>query len=122
MVKLQLVELEKSILNGYRICVPTLRSLVEAGLHPIFLCRQSTMYQRRSLSIIQKKPQAGIPHHIILLNAGIRVCASQNEKTSFGPVIKSLGVRPLKKELNPSLRIMFDTILKPLSGLSKFLF
>lgn len=57
-----------------------------------------------------------------MLNAGIRVWASQNEKTSFGPVIRSLGVRPLKNEVKPSLRIMFDTILKPLSGLSKFLF
>lgn len=58
----------------------------------------------------------------ILLKAGISVCASQKEKTSLGPVMRSLGVRPLKKELKPSLRIILETILKPLSGLSKFLF
>lgn len=31
-------------------------------------------------------------------------------------------MRPLKKELNPSCFIMFDTIRIPLSGLSKFRF
>ena len=59
---------------------------------------------------------------MILLKAGIRVCASQNEKTSLGPVMSSLGVKPLKKDVKPSFFIMLDTILKPLSGLSKFLF
>lgn len=55
-----------------------------------------------------------------LLKAGIRVCANQKLKTSFGPVIKSLGVRPLKKLVIPSFFIMLETILKPLSGFSKF--
>jgi hypothetical protein len=57
-----------------------------------------------------------------LPNAGMRVCASQKEKTSLGPVMRSLGVRPLKNDVKPSCFIMFDTILKPLSGFSKFLF
>jgi hypothetical protein len=50
------------------------------------------------------------------------VWANQKEKTSLGPVIRSFGVSPLKKLVNPSFLIIFDTILKPLSGLSKFLF
>ena len=50
------------------------------------------------------------------------VCASQNENTSFGPVIKSFGVRPLKKLVKPSFLIILETIRKPLSGLSKFRF
>jgi len=56
------------------------------------------------------------------LKAGISVWASQNEKTSLGPVIKSFGISPLKKEVIPSFFIILETILKPLSGLSKFLF
>lgn len=36
--------------------------------------------------------------------------------------MSSLGVSPLKKEVNPSCFIMLETIRKPLSGLSKFLF
>lgn len=60
--------------------------------------------------------------YITLLNAGINVCASQKLKTNLGPVINSFGVRPLKKLLKPSFFIMFLTILKPLSGLSKFRF
>lgn len=58
----------------------------------------------------------------MLLNAGISVCASQKLKTSFGPVIRSFGVKPLKKLLKPSFLTMFPTILKPLSGFSKFRF
>lgn len=50
------------------------------------------------------------------------VCASQKEKTSFGPVMRSLGVRPLKKAVGPSCFIMFAMILTPLSGFSKFRF
>ena len=57
-----------------------------------------------------------------LPKAGMRVWANQNEKTSLGPVMSSLGVRPLKKEPMPSFFIMLDTIRMPLSGLSKFLF
>lgn len=57
-----------------------------------------------------------------LPNAGIRVWANQKEKTSLGPVMSSLGVRPLKKDEMPSVFIMLDTILMPLSGFSKFLF
>lgn len=57
-----------------------------------------------------------------LLNAGINVWASQKLKTNLGPVINSFGVRPLKKLLKPSFFIIFPTILKPLSGLSKFRF
>lgn len=57
-----------------------------------------------------------------LLKAGISVWASQNEKTNFGPVIRSFGVSPLKKLVRPSFLIMFDTIRNPLSGLSKFRF
>jgi hypothetical protein len=59
---------------------------------------------------------------IILSKAGIRVWASQKLKTSFGPVINSLGVRPLKKLLNPSFLAMLERILNPLSGFSKFRF
>jgi len=54
--------------------------------------------------------------------AGIRVCASQKEKTSFGPVMRSFGTKPLKKLVIPSFFIILLTILKPLSGLSKFRF
>jgi hypothetical protein len=36
--------------------------------------------------------------------------------------MSNLGVRPLKKEVMPSFFIMFETILNPLSGFSKFLF
>jgi hypothetical protein len=61
-------------------------------------------------------------NYMTLLKAGIRVCASQKENTSLGPVIKSFGVSPLKKDPKPSLRIMFETIRKPPSGFSKFLF
>jgi hypothetical protein len=50
------------------------------------------------------------------------VWANQKEKTSLGPVIRSFGVSPLKKLVKPSFLIIFDTILNPLSGLSKFLF
>jgi hypothetical protein len=57
-----------------------------------------------------------------LLKAGMRVWASQNENTSFGPVMSSFGTRPLKKADGPSCRAMFDNIRKPLSGLSKFRF
>jgi hypothetical protein len=59
---------------------------------------------------------------MILPNAGIRVCANQKENTSLGPVMSSLGVRPLKNEVKPSCFIILETILKPLSGFSKFLF
>lgn len=34
----------------------------------------------------------------------------------------TLGTNPLKKAEKPSLRIILDTIRKPLSGFSKFLF
>lgn len=57
-----------------------------------------------------------------LLKAGIRVCANQKLKTSFGPVINSFGVRPLKKLVKPSFFIMLETILNPLSGFSKLRF
>ena len=57
-----------------------------------------------------------------LPKAGINVCASQKLKTSFGPVISNLGVRPLKKLVIPSFFIMLPTILKPDSGFSKFRF
>ena len=60
--------------------------------------------------------------HKILSNAGISVCASQKLNTSFGPVIKSFGVKPLKKLVIPSFRNMLPTILNPLSGFSKFRF
>lgn len=40
--------------------------------------------------------------YIILLKAGMRVCASQKEKVSLGPVMRSLGIRPLKKADGPS--------------------
>jgi hypothetical protein len=59
---------------------------------------------------------------MILLKAGIRVCANQNENTNFGPVIKSFGVSPLKNDVYPSCFAMFATIRNPLSGFSKFLF
>lgn len=58
----------------------------------------------------------------ILSKAGINVCASQNEKVSFGPVMSSLGVRPLKKLLRPSFFAMLPTILNPLSRISKLRF
>jgi hypothetical protein len=50
------------------------------------------------------------------------VCASQKENTSLGPVMRSFGVRPLKNDVKPSCFIMLETIRKPLSGFSKFLF
>lgn len=53
---------------------------------------------------------------------GIKVCASQNENTNFGPVISSFGVNPLKNDIKPSFRAILDTMRKPLSGFSKFLF
>jgi hypothetical protein len=59
---------------------------------------------------------------MILLKAGINVCASQKENTSLGPVISSLGTRPLKKAGKPSCLAMFVRIRKPLSGFSKFRF
>ena len=59
---------------------------------------------------------------MILPKAGIKVCASQKLKTNLGPVIKSFGVRPLKKLVGPSFFIIFPSILKPDSGLSKFRF
>lgn len=55
-------------------------------------------------------------------NAGIKVCASQKLKTNFGPVINIFGVNPLKKLVIPSFFIMFEIILNPDSGFSKFLF
>lgn len=57
-----------------------------------------------------------------LLNAGISVCANQNEKTSLGPVINSFGTNPLKKALGPSCFAISEIIVKPLFGLSKLLF
>ena len=57
-----------------------------------------------------------------LPNAGISVCASQKLKTSFGPVMSSLGVRPLKKLVKPSCRAILLRIRKPLSGFSKLRF
>ena len=70
-------------------------------------------------SSIQKKLKFS---YTILSNAGISVCASQKLKTSFGPVINSFGVSPLKKLVKPSFFIMLPTILNPLSGFSKFRF
>lgn len=60
--------------------------------------------------------------HNILSKAGIKVWASQKLNTSFGPVMSSFGVRPLKKLLKPSFLAMLDRILKPLSGFSKLRF
>lgn len=82
-------------------------------------------YEKRSLytqnpDIHLQKTKA--PAHKTLSKAGISVCASQNENTSFGPVMRSLGVSPLKKLVTPSFFIMLPTILNPLSGFSKFLF
>ena len=57
-----------------------------------------------------------------LLNAGISVCASQKLNTSFGPVINSFGVNPLKKLVRPSLRAILPTIRQPDSGFSKLRF
>jgi hypothetical protein len=57
-----------------------------------------------------------------LLKAGIKVCASQNEKTNLGPVINNFGTSPLKNAGNPSCFIMLETMRNPLSGLSKFRF
>lgn len=60
--------------------------------------------------------------HMILSKAGIKVWASQKLKTSFGPVMSSFGVKPLKKLVKPSFLAMLAKILNPLSGLSKFRF
>ena len=73
-----------------------------------------------NMDITQMPPAT--PIYKTLSNAGISVCANQKLNTSFGPVISSFGVKPLKKLVNPSFRAMFDTILKPDSGFSKFLF
>jgi hypothetical protein len=80
---------------------------------------------------------------IMLSKAGIKVCASQKENVSLGPVIRSytsrvshpcahgsgsmsmqhtLGTSPLKKAEKPSFRAILVRIRIPLSGLSKFLF
>ena len=40
----------------------------------------------------------------------------------MGPVIRSLGTKPLKKAENPSFRAILVRIRIPPSGLSKFLF
>ncbi len=50
------------------------------------------------------------------------VCASQKLNTSFGPVMSSFGVNPLKKLVIPSFFIMLLTILNPDSGFSKLRF
>lgn len=50
------------------------------------------------------------------------VCASQKEKTSLGPVMSSLGTRPLKKAPAPSFLAMLARMRKPLSGFSKLRF
>lgn len=76
----------------------------------------------RASHIVQTSDHGQLTNYIILPNAGISVCANQKENTSLGPVMSNLGVSPLKKEVNPSCLIMLDTILKPLSGFSKFLF
>jgi len=57
-----------------------------------------------------------------LLKAGMRVCASQKEKVSFGPVMSSFGTRPLKNADGPSCRSMSLMILTPVSLASKFRF
>ncbi len=57
-----------------------------------------------------------------LSKAGISVCASQKLNTSFGPVMSSFGVNPLKKLVMPSFFIMLLTILNPDSGFSKLRF
>ena len=59
---------------------------------------------------------------ITLSKAGIKVCANQKLKTSLGPVINNLGVKPLKKLEGPSFLAMLLKILNPLSGLSKLRF
>ena len=61
-------------------------------------------------------PQHGLAH-MILLKAGMSVCASQKLNTSFGPVMSSFGVSPLKKLETPSYRNMFPMTLKPDSDL-----
>lgn len=58
----------------------------------------------------------------ILLKAGIRVWASQKLKTNLGPVINSLGVRPLKKAVMPSFLAMLEMMRRPDSLASKFWF
>ena len=50
------------------------------------------------------------------------VCASQKENTSLGPVISSLGTRPLKKAVGPSFFAILARMRKPDSGFSKFRF
>ena len=62
------------------------------------------------------------PVYTTVPKAGIKVCANQKLNTNFGPVINNLGVRPLKKLIAPSFRIMLLTIRKPDSGFSKFRF
>jgi len=52
----------------------------------------------------------------------MRVCASQKLKTSLGPVIRSLGVRPLKNEVKPSCLAMLEMMRKPDSLASKLRF
>lgn len=60
--------------------------------------------------------------HTIWPKAGIKVCASQKLKTNLGPVISSLGVKPLKKLRGPSFFSMLETIRNPDSGFSKLRF
>lgn len=57
-----------------------------------------------------------------LSKAGINDCAKAKEKTNLGPVVNNFGVKPLKNDVIPSFLAMFFKMVKPDSGLSKFLF
>lgn len=77
--------------------------------------------KRQTVTVLSHQNQTSSAYKT-LLNAGINVCASQKEKTSFGPVMSSFGTNPLKNDEAPSFFAMFATILNPLSGFSKFRF
>jgi len=58
--------------------------------------------------------------YMTLPKAGMSVCANQKEKTSLGPVMRSLGTRPLNSAVGPSVAIMRPNTVKPEVLVSKF--
>lgn len=138
------IKTEKSTCQGYfntqnanhpRLPSPPKRFLPQK--RPSFYIALTDLMHHRSRSIFVSRPlvvfrswnsrsRPKLPKLLYRLRAmskaGISVCASQKEKTSLGPVINSLGTRPLKKLEKPSLRAMLDRMRKPLSGFSKLRF
>lgn len=108
--------------KGYAISTRNIHTEVEYSPHPTHLQALSMQYTM-SPSLLRWTHYTHPFHpYNLLLNTGINVCANQKLKTSFGPVMSSFGVKPLKKLENPSFFAILLRIRKPLSGLSKFRF